>query len=169
MNANKDIDMISKIKEKSSVQAHINMMQGIINRMANNSSNCKLWCITIMSAVVALFFDKKLNNIEYCYYIATIFYFLDCYYLGLERQFVRKQNDFVNMINRGVDDSIIEEQIFLVSRVEDKQKLCWLLQIIYNLLQQLWQTIKAAFSFSTTPFYSAIMYAVFHITNLNLK
>lgn len=50
---NKKYDM----KEKSSVQAHISMMQSIINRMAANSANCKLWCITIMAAILALYFD----------------------------------------------------------------------------------------------------------------
>lgn len=42
-------------KENSAIQAHVNMLQGVINRMANNSANCKTWAITIISAILVLY------------------------------------------------------------------------------------------------------------------
>lgn len=43
--------------ESSAVQAHVSMLQGIINRMANNSANCKTWTITIVAAMLVLLVD----------------------------------------------------------------------------------------------------------------
>lgn len=99
-------------KESSAVQAHINMMQGMINRMASNSANCKLWCITILAAILGLFYDNKFPHLEYCYFIVGLFYFLDCFYLGLERRFVKEQNDYVKAINNN-EDSKVASQTFL--------------------------------------------------------
>jgi hypothetical protein len=32
--------------------AHVNLIQGIINRLANNSASCKTWCLVIVSALL---------------------------------------------------------------------------------------------------------------------
>ena len=32
--------------ESSAAQAHLTIMQGVIQRMAENSRSCKLWCVT---------------------------------------------------------------------------------------------------------------------------
>lgn len=154
----------SNIKEKSSVQAHISMMQGMISRMANNSANCKLWCITLLAASMALFLDGIAKNMEYCYFITSLFYFLDCFYLGLERQFVSAQNDFVDRINNG--ETEIEKQIFLPYPINGNRKEeCWFIKKTVHFFQQLLQTVKAMISFSTTPFYGAILYAIYYILN----
>ena len=94
-------------KENSAVQAHINMLQGIINRMANNSANCKTWAITIISAILVLYADDKINQEELwiCYIPICLFFFLDCFYLGLERQIIKKQSVFITQINNGDDVS----------------------------------------------------------------
>ena len=36
------------------VQTHLTMMQGVINRMAENSRSCKVWCVTLVAAVLVL-------------------------------------------------------------------------------------------------------------------
>ena len=41
----------------SAVQTHLTIVQGVIQRMAENSRSCKLWCITLVSAV--LFFAVR--------------------------------------------------------------------------------------------------------------
>jgi hypothetical protein len=33
--------------------AHINLIEGIINRLANNSASCKTWCLTLVSALLS--------------------------------------------------------------------------------------------------------------------
>lgn len=45
--------------ESSAVQSYLGILQNIISRMANNSSNCKTWCITIVSAILVVIVDKK--------------------------------------------------------------------------------------------------------------
>ena len=111
------------MKEKSSVQAHISMMQGIINRMASNSANCKLWCITIMTAILALYFDGKASHIDYGYLIVGLFCFLDCFYLGLERKFVKAQNDFVKKLDDDLSEEEIKKQVFVPFLLEKKKNM----------------------------------------------
>ncbi len=43
-----------KAFEKSEVQAFITYLQDIINRMAENSRNCKTWFVSIIMALLAL-------------------------------------------------------------------------------------------------------------------
>ena len=38
----------------AAVQKHLEMVQGVIARMAENSRACKLWCVTLVSAVLVL-------------------------------------------------------------------------------------------------------------------
>ena len=33
--------------DSPAVTAHINLLQGIINRLANNSASCKTWCLPL--------------------------------------------------------------------------------------------------------------------------
>lgn len=156
---------IFEIKESTSVQAHINMMQGMINRMASNSANCKLWCITLLVVLLGLFLDKKIARIESCYFVLGIFYFLDCFYLGLERQFVKTENDFVTRINDAESESDIAAQIFLpYPKKESRAGSCWFRNKIKHFIGQLWNTLKAVGSFSTTPFYSIAWVTIYYMT-----
>ena len=41
-------------EESSAVQSHLNIMQGVINRMAENSRSCKVWCVTLVAATLVL-------------------------------------------------------------------------------------------------------------------
>lgn len=150
-----------RMKEKSSVQAHISMMQGIINRMAANSANCKLWCITLMSAILVLYFDGKASHIEYGYFIVVLFYFLDCFYLGLERKFVKAQNDFVKKLNDDTRETEIMKQVFIPFRLQNTENECWIIGKMHHFGKQLLDTIIAMLSFSTTPFYGAILFALY--------
>lgn len=67
---------------------HLEMIQNIIQRMANNSFLLKGWSITLIVAIFVLS-DKKLEQ-DYFWiaYVPIIaFWFLDSYYLQLERKF----------------------------------------------------------------------------------
>ncbi len=44
--------------ESPSVQSYLNILQSIISRMAANSSGCKTWCITLVSAIIPIIADK---------------------------------------------------------------------------------------------------------------
>ena len=51
---------ILETKGSPAVLGHINMQQGIINRMAANSASCKTLTITILAAILVLLADKKI-------------------------------------------------------------------------------------------------------------
>ena len=74
--------------EASAVQSHLGMLQGVIQRMAENSRSCKLWSITALSAVLFL---AARTGVPWHTLIAlvplSLFFLLDVYYLSLERRF----------------------------------------------------------------------------------
>ena len=41
-------------EESPAVQTHLTIMQGVIQRMAENSRSCKVWCVTLVAAVLVL-------------------------------------------------------------------------------------------------------------------
>ena len=72
----------------SAIQSHLEMLQGVIQRMAENSRSCKLWSITALSAVLFL---AARTGVPWYTLIAlvplSLFFLLDVYYLSLERRF----------------------------------------------------------------------------------
>lgn len=149
-------------KENSAIQAHISMLQGVINRMANNSANCKTWAITIISAILVLYADDKVckQDLWICYIPMCLFFFLDCYYLGVERQIIKKQSTFVIKVNNGDD---IADEIFLVKSLSDGNLCKKIERFFKNLFGQLWGTVCAIFSFSTLPFYGFILFFIYYM------
>lgn len=122
------------------------MLQGIINRMAGNSANCKNWTVTLVAAMLVLLVDKNMQipNAWICLIPIGLFYLLDCYYLGLERLCISSQKSFLERIcNNG--DYI--ENLYKVEELKDK-------------CDQICNTIKAMMSVSTTPFYLIVAIVV---------
>ena len=75
---------------------HLEMIQGIITRMNQNSFMLKGWMITIVSALLAIYADK--GNIGYLIvsiFPILVFWFLDAYYLQQERKFRGIYSDIV--------------------------------------------------------------------------
>lgn len=67
---------------------HLEFIQNIINRMNSNSFQIKEWMITIVSALLALYANS--NNVTYIFVAIVptlLFWYLDAYYLQLERKF----------------------------------------------------------------------------------
>ena len=78
-------------------------MQGVITRMAENSRSCKLWCVTLVSAVLVLV--ARTENPEYALIAlipAVLLLVLDTYYLALERAFRESYDAFVRKLHEGV-------------------------------------------------------------------
>ncbi len=88
--------------ESLAVRAHIEMMQGIINRMAENSRSCKLWCVTLVAAILVLVARTgEPRHVLLALVPALLFLFLDSYYLALERAFIKSQKAFVTTLHNG--------------------------------------------------------------------
>lgn len=65
---------------------YLEMVQGVINRMGQNSFLIKAWSVTLISALLAL--SAREGNIKFLYPVylpLTIFALLDAYYLSRER------------------------------------------------------------------------------------
>jgi len=85
-----------------SVQTHLGILQNVIQRMAANSSSCKAWCITVVSAVLVIVADKGKPNFAFIALIPTLLFLaLDAYYLALEKGFRASYNDFVMKLHSG--------------------------------------------------------------------
>ena len=88
--------------ESAAVQKHLEIMQGVINRMAENSRSCKVWCVTLVAATLVLVARTGEPQHALIALVPTLlFLFLDSYYLALERAFIGSQNAFVAKLHRG--------------------------------------------------------------------
>ena len=93
----------SKLDGNDSRQ-YILMLQDIINRMAKNSSNCKAWTITLVTAMMALVMNLQEARLLLITLLPIgIFFFLDLYYLGLENDFRNLQAEYVEKLKSDVD------------------------------------------------------------------
>ncbi|MEB4593034.1 hypothetical protein VSS37_18790 [Candidatus Thiothrix sp. Deng01] len=89
--------------DSGAVMKHIDMYQGIINRMAGNSAECKKWAVTLVSAILVVVAKDGINQAAILAGIPIIlFCFLDTYYLALEKQFRAAYNSFLNDLHNGV-------------------------------------------------------------------
>ncbi|HLZ05611.1 MAG TPA: hypothetical protein VKR55_26105 [Bradyrhizobium sp.] len=71
--------------DNQAVIAHINLLQGIISRLANNSASCKTWCLSIVAALLSLagaVHDGDLVTIALV--PVAVFGFIDTMYLAFE-------------------------------------------------------------------------------------
>jgi len=74
--------------DNAAVIAHINLLQGIINRLANNSASCKTWCLTLVGAFVSLAGATHTPGIiHFAAVVVIIFGFVDSMYLTQERAY----------------------------------------------------------------------------------
>jgi hypothetical protein len=123
--------------ESSAVQSYLETLQNIIARMATNSSNCKTWCITLVSAILVVIVDKKIPSYTLVAYIPVIlFLLLDAYYLGQEKAFREIYNNFVTRLH---DNKATAQDLFLIKPLESDK-------IPEVLFCSIW-------SFSIWPFY----------------
>ena len=85
--------------ESPAVTAYLQILQGLIARMASNSASCKTWCATLVSAVLVLSFTKgvDLSPLISLIPIAVLFY-QDVTYLTLERDARCSYNSFVRKL-----------------------------------------------------------------------
>lgn len=73
---------------------HLEFIQGVITRMNSNSFQMKGWMVAIVSALLAIYADKKNELYPLIAMLpAVIFWFLDTYYLWQERKFRGVYND----------------------------------------------------------------------------
>ena len=93
---------------------HLEMIQAIINRLANNSFLIKGWCITIITALFTLA-SKDANNrfVIVSFFPCIIFWILDSYFLWQERLFRSLYDEVRSKPNLEIDFSMSHSKIAL--------------------------------------------------------
>lgn len=129
--------------KEEDIRQHLVMQQDIINRMANNSSNCKAWLITIIAALTTLQLsqEKIQDNGWLMLVVCFMFWYLDAFYLAIERLHRSNEEKFITELKR--DRYAVENMIFKFSTQDTNKKLI--------------PTLTAMCSMSCLPFYLIIM------------
>jgi len=127
--------------ESPSVSSYLGILQGVVGRMAANSTSCKTWCVTLVSAIAVVVADKNKPSLVWISIIPTaLFFILDGYYLALEREFRAKYNDFVLRLHTGI--ATIEDAFIVAPRK--------------GVRLGSWDMLNASGSISVWPFYSLL-------------
>jgi hypothetical protein len=138
----RNIEMNKIDFDSPAVVGHVQLMQGIINRMGSNSSNCKTWCVTLVSAIVLFVVDKNKAGHVWLAIVPIIFFAaLDSYYLGLEWSFRTSYNSFIADLHAG---RLQSSDIFVVRKLKG---------VFGYAIASLW-------SFSVLPFYTILLAVV---------
>ena len=86
---------------------HLEMIQGVISRMAGNLFFLKGWAITLIAALFALAAkDANLKYIIVAYFPVLIFWILDGYFLSQERLFRDLYDDVRKREEKDIDFSM---------------------------------------------------------------
>ena len=81
---------------KDEMITHLPLIQGVINRMGNNSFLIKGWTVTLVAAIFALAATGTNQHFILVALIPIIvFWFLDSYYLKQERLYRELYNDVI--------------------------------------------------------------------------
>ncbi len=98
--------------DSPAVQSYLRILQGVIGRMASNSAGAKTWCIALVSAIIVVVADKGQPAYVWIALVPVgLFFVLDAYYLGLERQFRDRYNAFIGKLHEGKAEV---EDVFIV-------------------------------------------------------
>jgi hypothetical protein len=88
--------------DNSAVTAHINLLQSIIARLANNSASCKTWCLLLVSAFISFAGATRTPSmITFALVPVLIFGFMDAMYLAQERAYRDLYGRIVTSIRSG--------------------------------------------------------------------
>ena len=108
--------------DNPAVAAYINLLQGIINRLANNSASCKTWCLTLVSALVSLAGATHVSGIvTFAIVPVVIFGFLDTMYLAQERAYRDLHARIVKAIR---DGSYVLSNVYEASAPIEFRRVC---------------------------------------------
>ncbi len=86
---------------------YLEIIQGIINRMANNSFMLKGWAVTLVTGIFILS-NNEANKLFFivAYLPIVVFWWLDSYYLCHERLFIKLYNNVREKNNKNTDFSL---------------------------------------------------------------
>lgn len=128
--------------DSPAVQAHIGLLQGVISRMAANSASCKGLCVTLVAAVLVLAADRAApGKLLVALIPVAIFWWVDAYYLMLERHFRAAQKLFVDDLHAG---TLKQSRLYVLNGPDVPR----------------WQPLQLVRNASVLPVYSGLTVAV---------
>lgn len=135
--------------EKSDVQHFISYLEGVINRMASNSTNCKNWLLAIFAGCMAMqpSLQAAIDKIWLTYPLVGLFCLLDSYYLGCEKYFRDIMSNFVKKVRENNNQYVSSLYKFESRSISDDIE----------------SILHGFFSIATWPFYGTIFVLVFLI------
>lgn len=136
---------------------YLEMLQGNIERMAANSANCKAWMVTIVSALTALQCSVQALSgwILLGLLPIVLFWYLDVYYLHLERGMRNRETAFLNFLRSHLTDGY-ERMLFDFKPLMIRKK-----ELTEEQMRQgLVATDDRWFTKSVIPFYGVTLAAV---------
>lgn len=141
--------------ENSAVQHFISYLEGIINRMASNSANCKNWLLAIMAGCMAMqpTMQAVVDKIWLAYPLVALFCILDSYYLGREKFYRQMVRDFAEKVRK-------EDKQYVTNLYKFKERSVW---------DDVDAVLSGLISIATWPFYGTIMAIVYLISNGVIK
>ena len=129
--------------ESSAVQKHLEIVQDVISRMAENSRSCKVWCVTLVAATLVLVARTgKADHALIALAPTVLFYVLDAYYLMLESRFRNSYNNFIGRLHLG---QLVTSDLYTVVGRGSKVRIF------------LWAIFQ---SFSVLPFYFVVVVTI---------
>lgn len=86
---------------------HLEMIQGVINRMGSNSFMLKGWAVTLVAGIFALA-SKDADKLYFliAYIPVIIFWILDSYYLLQERLYIELYKKICKIDEKNIDFSL---------------------------------------------------------------
>ncbi len=91
----------------SNKETHLQMIQGVINRLSQNSFSLKGWSVALLSALFAFSASNPETNFAYLAFVPAIaFWILDGYFLYQERLFRKLFDSVRNLDEVNIDFSM---------------------------------------------------------------
>lgn len=86
--------------------SHLAMIQGVIDRMGRNSFSLKEWAVGIMIAVYAFAGESNVKAVIVTIAPLLVFWFIDTYYLTMERKYRCLYDEVRNKDESAIDFSM---------------------------------------------------------------
>lgn len=105
---------------------HLKMIEEIIKRMASNSFYLKGWSVSLISAI--LVFVKLEANICFIWIAllpTVVFWYLDAFYLQLERKYKKLYKEVQNDYNNGTDNVVLFDMDTTKFKVDNVLQIMW--------------------------------------------
>lgn len=99
------LNMLDMVNYDTQDLQYLQMMQENITRMAGNSANAKTWLVTIVTGFFAI--GCSIADLDWWLLLSIIpilaFWYIDAYYLRLERALRNREQQYINLINSSRD------------------------------------------------------------------